>query len=80
MMLVNCYLGASEIEGIGVFAGVPIAKGDPVWRFDDRFDRMIPKTDLDATSPHIRIFIERYGYDMPGWPDHLALDADRAAS
>ena len=76
MMLIPCYLAPSAIEGLGVFTSEAIAKGDPVWRFDDRFDRMIPKADISDAAEHVRLFIERYGYDMPGWPDHLALDAD----
>ena len=76
MMLIRCYLAPSEIEGLGVFTAEAVAKGAPVWRFDDRFDRMIPKHDLERVTDHIRLFVERYGYDMPGWPDHLALDAD----
>lgn len=76
MMLIRCYLAPSTIEGLGVFTSEPIAKGDPVWRFDERFDRMIAKPDVETATPHVREFIERYGYDMPGWPEHLALDAD----
>lgn len=76
MMLVPCYLAPSEIEGLGVFSSVPIKRGDIVWRFDDRFDRLIAKSEIADAAPHLQIFFERYCYDMPGWPDHLALDAD----
>lgn len=76
MMLVPCYLAPSKIEGLGVFSRVPINRGQVVWRFDDRFDRMISKSDISASEPHLREFFERYCYEMPGCPDHLALDAD----
>ena len=78
MMLVRCYLAPSRIEGLGVFAGEPIRKGQEVWRFDARFDRLIPKADLADLPPHAREFFERYGYDMPDAPDCLALDADES--
>lgn len=76
MMLVSCYLAPSSIEGLGVFSRSDIKKGDIVWRFDDRFDQMIPKADIESAPDHLREFFERYTYDMPGWPDHMALDAD----
>lgn len=76
MMLVPCYLAPSSIEGLGVFSPVPIKKGDLVWLFDERFDRMIPKAEIDTAPEHLRAFFERYCYEMPGWPDHVALDAD----
>ncbi len=42
MLLINNYVGKSEIEGVGVFAAEPIAQGTVIWRFDDDFDRLIP--------------------------------------
>lgn len=76
MMLVPCYLAPSSIEGLGVFSTVAIRKGDIVWAFDDRFDRLIPKVDIETSPEHLQAFFLRYCYDMPGFPDHLALDAD----
>lgn len=76
MMLVPCYLAPSAIEGLGVYSSVPIRKGDLVWAFDQRFDRLIPKAEIETAPDHLREFFERYGYDMPGYPDALALDAD----
>lgn len=76
MMLVRAYLAPSSIEGLGVFSRDPIKKGDIVWRFDTRFDQLIPRALLSESDDRTREFIERYGYDMPDHPDHLALDAD----
>ncbi|RFB05564.1 SET domain-containing protein [Parvularcula marina] len=76
MMLVPCYLAPSSIEGLGVYSTQPILKGDIVWAFDDRFDRLIPKDEIASAPEHLRIFFERYCYDMPNSPDCLALDAD----
>lgn len=76
MMLVRCYLAPSAIEGLGVFTAEPIKKNQEVWRFDPRFDRLIPRADLASLDAHMREFFERYGYEMPNTPDHIALDAD----
>jgi SET domain-containing protein len=76
MMLVPCYLGPSTIEGLGVYATVPIRRGQIIWRFDPRFDRLIPKADIASAPRHMRDFLERYTYDMPEYPDHVVLDAD----
>ncbi len=76
MMLVSAYLAPSLIEGLGVYSTEPIRKGDLVWRFDKRFDQLIPMATLDEVDERTRTFIERYGYDMPMYPGFLALDAD----
>lgn len=76
MMTVRCYLAPSAIEGLGVFCHEPVAKGDVVWRFDPRFDQMIPRAAVELADPVMREFLERYGYDHPDHPDHLMLDAD----
>ena len=43
MMLVKAQLKESPIEGIGVFAAEPIAKGTEVWRFEPQFDKEIAR-------------------------------------
>ena len=42
MLLVNTFVGASPIEGVGVFASDPIPKGTLIWRLEPDFDRLIP--------------------------------------
>jgi len=76
MMLVPCYLAPSAIEGLGVYSTAPIRKGDIVWRFDDRFDRLISRADIASAEPHLQAFFERYCYDLAEHPDHVGLDAD----
>ena len=46
MLLIDTYLDKSPIQGIGVFAKNPIAKGTSIWRLDQRFDRLI---EVDTT-------------------------------
>lgn len=76
MMLVHCFIGKSEIEGLGVFTSERIAAGSPVWRFDPRFDILVSNADLAAAPPPTRALFERYGYVMASCPDHMALDGD----
>lgn len=76
MMLVRCHIGRSEIEGLGVFADEPVPAGSVVWRFDHRFDILVPRRDLDAAPAHVREFYERFAYELADWPDHMALDGD----
>lgn len=76
MMLVQCHIGRSEIEGLGVFTDEPIPAGRTVWRFDRRFDLLVPLAELDRAPEHLRQFYDRFAYEMEEWPDHLALDGD----
>ena len=76
MMVVRSYLAPSAIEGLGVFAAEPIAKGELVWRFDRRFDQLISKADLAAAPAHVREFLERYTYEFHDDSDFVVLDAD----
>jgi SET domain-containing protein len=76
MMLVHCYLGRSQIEGLGVFSSERIAAGSPVWRFDTRFDILVSKADLASAPPATQALFERYAYTMATYPDHMALDGD----
>jgi hypothetical protein len=46
MMMVATELRASSIHGIGVFLLEPIRKGQLIWRFDSRIDRVYSQDDL----------------------------------
>lgn len=76
MMIVRCYLAPSSIEGLGVFSADPIKKGDVVWRFDPLLDQMIPEEVVATQPPHVREFLERYGYPHHERPGIWVLDAD----
>jgi SET domain-containing protein len=62
MMIVQTYVGPSEIEGIGVFAGEPIKAGTVIWKFDPRFDHLFDGREIDAMEPLQKQFVRRYGY------------------
>lgn len=76
MMTVRCYLAPSSIEGLGVFSHDDIRKGDIIWRFDRRFDQLIPLETVAQAPEHIQVFLDRYGYPHADHPGHLVLDAD----
>ena len=42
MMLIRTYVAASAIEGVGMFAAEPIARGASIWRLEPDFDRADP--------------------------------------
>jgi SET domain-containing protein len=76
MMLVKVRLGASAIEGFGVFTQEPIAKGQVVWRFTPGFDLLVPDAELARAPGHVRAFFERYAFELAIYPGHQALDGD----
>ena len=41
MLQVNTSIAASSIEGVGVFAAEPIAKGTLIWRFYENFEAVL---------------------------------------
>jgi SET domain-containing protein len=76
MILVPTYVAPSEIEGVGVFADAPIAKGALLWRLDRSFDRLIRRDELESLEPVFRDFAERYGYPYPEDPELLVVELD----
>jgi SET domain-containing protein len=76
MILVPTYVAPSEIEGVGVFAGVAIAKGTLLWRLDPSFDRLIDRRGLETLGPVFREFANRYGYPYPHDDNFLVLELD----
>jgi len=76
MLLVPTYAAASSIQGVGLFAAAPIARGTVIWRFEPVFDRIITDTDL-ATLPEVaRTFVDRYGYVTPQIPGGWVVSLD----
>ncbi len=76
MLLVNTYVGASAIEGVGVFAAEPIAKGARIWKLEPEFDRLIPMERYEAAEPFLKTFLDRYSYPSPDYPGHVVYEVD----
>jgi SET domain-containing protein len=60
MFFIPTELRPSTIQGIGVFALVPLKKGQLLWRFDSRIDRLISKGEMDSMPDLTRQFVEIY--------------------
>jgi SET domain-containing protein len=76
MMLVECALGRSEIEGLGVFAARSIPRGTTVWRFDPVFDLSVSLEELAAAPEPVRALYARFAYELDGHPGLMLLDGD----
>jgi SET domain-containing protein len=60
MLLVETELRTSEIHGIGVFLTQKVRKGDPIWRFDSRIDRIYSEAELASLPDHVQEFLRTY--------------------
>lgn len=60
MLLVETELGPSEIHGIGVFLTKPVRKGQPIWRFDSRIDRVYSEEEVASLPDHVQLFLRTY--------------------
>ena len=78
MFHVPVYLDRSPLEGIGVFAKQPISKGAVLWRFDERFDRLIPNEVWEAQTGVVKDYLDRYAYPSKSNPGHIVFEADDA--
>ena len=71
MLCVKTRLGESRIEGVGLFAAEPIAKGTVVWRYDPRFDLKLDMRDIPASDTITREWLMRYGYQPTEEPVYI---------
>lgn len=76
MLLINNYVGKSEIDGVGVFAAEPIARGTVIWRFDAEFDRLIPVERYLSAEPLVKQLLDRYAYPSPDRPGFIVYETD----
>ena len=75
-MLVPTYVAASDVEGVGVFAAEPIAKGALIWRFDPTFERLVPSSWLTEATPMMQEFLTKYAYPAHDEPEKLVIEID----
>jgi len=62
MLLIRTNLRPSPIEGLGLFAAQPIAKGTITWAFDPRFDLLFDEAEVDRLPALQRALMLRHGY------------------
>jgi SET domain-containing protein len=78
MFLVMTYVAPSAIEGVGVFAAEPIAKGAVISRFDPNFDRLIPRDDYENAPPYLKSLLDRYAFPHPKAPNYIVYEVDNS--
>ena len=60
MMMVETELRPSNIQGIGIFLVEAVSKGQIIWRFDSRVDRVYSEAELDGLPPVTSAFLRRF--------------------
>lgn len=60
MMMVDTELKQSSIHGIGVFLLEPVKKGQLIWRFDSRIDRVYCEEELASLPDRAQHFLRVY--------------------
>lgn len=78
MFIVNTYIARSDIEGVGVFAAEPIAKGQVISAFEPGFDRLIPMDAYLSAPPHLKALLDRYAFPHPKRPDFIFYEVDNS--
>ena len=51
MLLISTYVAHSAIEGLGVFAAEPVARGRLMWSLNPKFDVFVLPGELDSLPP-----------------------------
>lgn len=60
MLFFDTELRLSPIHGIGVFLLEPVRKGEVVWRFDSRLDRIYSEAELASLPERTQTFLRTY--------------------
>jgi SET domain-containing protein len=60
MMMVETVLKPSSIHGLGVFLVSPVRRGELIWRFDSRIDRVYAPDELASLPEHVQAYLRTY--------------------
>lgn len=60
MMMVETVLKPSPIHGLGVFLLHPARRGDLIWRFDSRVDRIYTEAEIITLPEHVAAYLRTY--------------------
>ena len=60
MLMVETELRASPIHGIGVFLTEPVRKGQLIWRFDSRIDRVFSDAEVEEMPEALQHYLRTY--------------------
>jgi uncharacterized protein len=69
MMMVESELRPSLIHGIGVFLLEPVRRGQLIWRFDSRVDRVYTQDEISSLPDRAQRFLRTYST----WHENAAL-------
>ena len=69
MMMVDTEVRTSAIHGLGTFLLEPVRKGQLIWRFDSRIDRIYSEDEIRSLPPHMQRFLRTYST----WHDGLKV-------
>lgn len=62
MMCVPTEIRPSSIQGLGVFLLVPVKKGDVIWRFDSRVDRIYSSAEIESLPSTFKKYMKTYAW------------------
>ena len=71
MLLVETELRPSPIHGIGVFLLQPVCRGELIWRFDSRIDRVYSEEEIATLPEPMRRFLRTYSTWHEPTPENL---------
>jgi SET domain-containing protein len=60
MLVVDTELRPSSIHGLGVFLRAPVRKGELIWRFDSRIDRVYAEAEIITLPEHVQRYLRIY--------------------
>jgi SET domain-containing protein len=60
MMMFETELRPSPIHGLGVFLVEPVRRGELIWRFDGRIDRVYTDEELVTLPAHVQRYLRTY--------------------
>lgn len=76
MTLVRIGVGPSKIHGLGCIARETIEEGQMVWRFDDRFDKVITKKVFESLPEAARENLVIYAFVSRATGDYILCSDD----
>lgn len=60
MMMVDTEVRPSRIHGLGVFLLQPVRKGELIWRYDSRIDRVYAEEEVASLPEHVQRYLRTY--------------------
>jgi len=78
MFIIQTYVAASPIHGLGVCAGEDVAANQPIWQFAPGLDLVVPPDRIAAMPKAFQDFMDMYAYVSPMVEGGMVLSCDHA--